>query len=197
MVSLTLKETYLQVPIHPDSRKFLRSVAFNRVYQFRALCFGLSTAPQVFTRVMAPVSSILHGLGIRNCRYLDGWIIQALSREDILRSLETVFYLCLELGIVVNPVKSNFVPAQRAQYLGTILDCIFQGFFLAESREASLNRRRIPGLQAAARFVLTGPTQDSLPFSSRSGRSHPHAAAPSDTPSLLGQGGRFCSGSME
>ena len=31
-------------------------MAFGRVYQFTALCFGLSAAPQVFTRVMAPVS---------------------------------------------------------------------------------------------------------------------------------------------
>ena len=32
---------------------------------FRVLCFGLSTAPQVFTHVMAPVSGFLHQLGIR------------------------------------------------------------------------------------------------------------------------------------
>ena len=63
MVSIDL-EAYLQVPVHPDSRKYLRFVAFGRVYQFRALCFGLSSAPQVFTRVMAPVSSILHSMGI-------------------------------------------------------------------------------------------------------------------------------------
>ena len=31
-------------------------MAFGKVYQFTALCFGLSAAPQVFTRVMAPVS---------------------------------------------------------------------------------------------------------------------------------------------
>ena len=31
-------------------------MAFGKVYQFTALCFGLSVAPQVFTRVMAPVS---------------------------------------------------------------------------------------------------------------------------------------------
>ena len=37
-------------------------------------------APQVFTRVMAPVSAILHHLGIRMCRYLDDWLIQAPSR---------------------------------------------------------------------------------------------------------------------
>ena len=60
MASIDLKEAYLQVPIHPDSRRFLRFVAQGRVYQFSALCFGLSTAPQVFSRVMAPVSAILH-----------------------------------------------------------------------------------------------------------------------------------------
>ena len=60
MASIDLKEAYLQVPAHPDSRRFLRFVAQGNVYQFSALCFGLSTAPQVFSRVMAPVSAILH-----------------------------------------------------------------------------------------------------------------------------------------
>ena len=50
MVSLDLKDAYLQVPMHPDSRKFLRFVAFGKVYQFKVLCFGLSMAPQVFKR---------------------------------------------------------------------------------------------------------------------------------------------------
>ena len=38
------------------------------VFQFRSLCFGLSTAPQVFTRFMAPVSSIMHRYGFRILR---------------------------------------------------------------------------------------------------------------------------------
>ena len=60
MVSLDLKDAYLQVPIHPGSRKYLRFIVFGQVYQFKALCFGLSTAPQVFTRVTALVSTFLH-----------------------------------------------------------------------------------------------------------------------------------------
>ena len=124
MVSFDLKEAYLQVPVHLDSRKFLRFVAFGRAYQFRALCFGLSTAPQVFTRVMAPVLSILHSMGIRLCCYLDDWLVQVSSREAVLSSLETVLSLCLNLSIVVNPVKSNFVPSQRVQYLRTVIDSV-------------------------------------------------------------------------
>ena len=40
------------------------------VFQFKALCFGLSPAPQVFTWVMAPGSSIMHRYGFRILRYL-------------------------------------------------------------------------------------------------------------------------------
>ena len=124
MVSIDLKDAYLQVPIHPDSRKYLRFMAFNKVYQFKVLCFGLSTAPQVFTRVMAPVSAILHTLGIRLRRYLDDWLIQASSREQVLLSLRTVLQLCNSLGIVVNWEKSQLVPTQRICYLGVLLDSI-------------------------------------------------------------------------
>ena len=107
MVSIDLKDTYLQVPMHPESRKDLRFMAFGKVYQFKVLCFGLSTAPQVFTRVMAPVSAILYSLGIRLKRYLDDWLIQASSREQVLLALRTVLRLCNSLGIVVNWEKSQ------------------------------------------------------------------------------------------
>ena len=122
MAFIDLREAYLQVPVNLESRCFLRFVAHGRTYQFKALCFGLSTAPQVFTGVMAPVSAILHSLGIRMRRYLDDWLVQASSREGLLRDLEVVLSLCRELGIVVNPEKSNFSPPQVVQYLGVVID---------------------------------------------------------------------------
>ena len=71
MISIDLKDAYFQVPVHPDSRHFLWFVADGQVYQIKALCFGLSTAPQVFIRVMALVSVVLHDLGVRILRYSD------------------------------------------------------------------------------------------------------------------------------
>ena len=103
MASIDLKEAYLQVPVHPASRHFLRFVFRATVYQFKALCFGLSTAPQVFTRVMAPVSAILHSMGIRMRRYLADWLVQSASRESLLRDLQTVLQLCHELGLWSTP----------------------------------------------------------------------------------------------
>ena len=121
MASIDLKEAYLQVPVHPASRHLLCFVFRANIYQFKALCFGLSTAPQVFTRVMASVSAILHSMGIRMRRYLDDWLVQSASRESLVRDLQTVLHLCHELGIVVNPQKSNLVPSQVVQYLGVII----------------------------------------------------------------------------
>ena len=124
MVSLDLKDAYLQVQMHPESRKFFKFVACGKVYQFKVLCFGLSTAPQVFTRAMAPVSAFLHLTGIRLRRYLDDWLIQASSREQVLLALETVLQLCFSLGIVVNWEKSQLIPTQRMVYLGVLLDSL-------------------------------------------------------------------------
>ena len=44
IASIDLREVYLQVPVHPESRPFLRFVSKGCVFQFKALCFGLSTA---------------------------------------------------------------------------------------------------------------------------------------------------------
>ena len=94
LASFDLREAYIPVPVHPASRPFLRFLFRDTVYQFQALCFGLSTAPQVFTWVMAPVSAILHSLGIRMRRYLDTWLVQSSSLESLLEVLLPVLRLC-------------------------------------------------------------------------------------------------------
>ena len=110
---------------------------FWQVCQFKELCFGLSTAPRVFTRVMAPVSTFLHRAGIRIRRYLDDWLIKAASRSQVLIALDAVLQLCHSLGIVVNWEKSHVVPAQQMIYLG-VLDSRSFGASPAQKRVKKL-----------------------------------------------------------
>ena len=129
MVSLDLKDAYLQVPVHPDSRRFLRFTFRGRVYQFRVLPFGLSTAPQVFTRVMAPVSAEMHRRGYRLLRYLDDWLVLGASREEVLRARDFLLALCGRLGIRLNLDKSFLTPTQMTEYLGMRIDTLgFRAF---------------------------------------------------------------------
>ena len=43
--SIDLSDTYLHIPIHPNSRKYLRFCYKSQVFQFTSLPFGLATAP--------------------------------------------------------------------------------------------------------------------------------------------------------
>ena len=118
MVSLDLHDAYLQVLVHPSSRRYLRFCVGDSVYQFRALCFGLSTAPQAFTHVMAPVSFIMHRDGFRILRYLDDWLVLGSTFQDIVRARDFLLWLCHRLGIMVNLSKSSLDPSQTQDYLG-------------------------------------------------------------------------------
>ena len=104
--------------IDPESRRYLRFTMGGVPYQFRVLCFGLTTAPQVFTRLMAPISAILHRYGIRILRYLDDWLILAESRTTCIQARDRLLHLCEELGLQVNHGKSSLVPSQDMTYLG-------------------------------------------------------------------------------
>ena len=93
LASLDLKDAYFQIPIHGSSRKLLRFMSEGTVYQFKALCFGLSTAPQVFTRVFAAVSAWAHARGIRLLRYLDDWLVLSSSEKRAKESIRELLAL--------------------------------------------------------------------------------------------------------
>ena len=102
MVSLDMKDAYFHIPIHPQSRRYLRITFNGQVFQFKAMCFGLSTAPQVFTIVIAPVSRIMHLAVFRIMLYLGDWLSLAKSREEMVRVIRFILKLVTELGILVN-----------------------------------------------------------------------------------------------
>ena len=142
------------------SRPFLRFLLRDTVYQFQALCFGLSTAPPVFTWVMAPVSALLHSLGIRMRRYLDTWLVQSSSQESLLEVLLPVLRLCPVFGIVIHPRHSNLIPSQVVQCLWVVFD--------STSFRASPSVERISRRQSAtAVFVMRLDYREPVAVASR------------------------------
>ena len=112
----------------------VRFMSEGTVYQFRALCFGLSTAPQVFTRVFAAVSAWAHSRGIRLLRYLDDWLVLSSSEKRAKQAVQSLLSLCHTLGIVINEKKSDLVPSQAAKYLGMTIDTGAGKVFLSLAR---------------------------------------------------------------
>ena len=89
--------------------------------------------------LLAPVAAWLHSSGVRLHRYLDNWLVLAES-EDCLRARDMVLDLCLQLGMLVNPLKSDLVPSQCRVYLGMRIDMSLYRAFPSEDRVARFRR---------------------------------------------------------
>ena len=90
---IDLSDTYLHIPIHPNSRKYLRFYHRSQVFQFTSLLFRLATAPQVFTILVMEVKLMALARSIRLHQYLDDWLIRAQSQEEAPVNTQTVVEL--------------------------------------------------------------------------------------------------------
>ena len=134
VASIDLKDVYFQIPDHQSSRKLLRFLSDGTVYQFKALCFGLLTAPQVFTKVFAAVSAWARSHGIRLLRYLDNLLVLTSLEVEAKKNIQDLLSVCRSLGIVINEEKSDLIPSQMANYLGMTIDTGTTRIFLSLAR---------------------------------------------------------------
>ena len=96
---------YLQRHILPytDTQSVQEVHAFHihgQSFQFKALPFGMSTAPMEFMVVVKEVKFLALQMGIRIHQYLDDWLVKPRSHQTCLQHTQTA--LCQELGWLVN-----------------------------------------------------------------------------------------------
>src|SRR5690606_36165993 len=94
----------------------------NRFYRFRALPFGLSSAPWIFTKLVRQVVRLCRSRGIRLMAYLDDFIILGSSYEECRSHTCFVMDLLKQLGWLVNYNKSSLTPSTMLEYLGFVID---------------------------------------------------------------------------
>lgn len=129
-MSFDLQNAYFSVPIHPTFRKFLKFQWDGKLYCFNCVCFGLSCAPFLFSKIMKVIFSHIRRLGISAYYYIDDSLLEAesyvkcQSQAKILRSKLT------ELGFYINTEKSCLIPTTRIVYLGHVIDSVEFKVFL-------------------------------------------------------------------
>jgi hypothetical protein len=148
LASIDLKDAYLHVPMHPRHWKFLRFAIQGKVYQFKVLPFGLSTAPRIFTKVLAPVMASLRMRGIKIHPYLDDILIRADSKETLAAHVQTVSDILMQAGFIINIKKSHMQPSQQLEFLGVVFDT-------AQDR-VYLPRRKITNITILIRSFRVG-----------------------------------------
>ena len=118
VTSIDFKYAYFHIPINSQSRKYMHFHIQDKTYQFKALPFGLSTAPMEFTLIAKEVKWIAMRKGIRIHQYIDDWLVRATSHQACLQQTQTLVALCRELGWLVNEKKSELEPKPIFNFVG-------------------------------------------------------------------------------
>ena len=155
MTKLDLSDAYLHVMVNRRSRRWLAFRALKGVYRMRAMIFGLSNAPYIFTMMMKPVIAHLHHLGIQCVVYLDDFCIWAASREAAIRATATTQRLLESLGFEINLSKSVVEPTQRLVYLGMVFDTTTTTLSVPTEKLAAIRKDARRVLKESAAGTLT------------------------------------------
>lgn len=135
LASIDISDAYYTVPIHPDHQKLLKFVWKDKLFQYTALPNGYSDAPRVFTKLLKPVFAQLRRLGHVVIGYIDDIYIQADSEQACHLAVQDTVSILEKCGFLIHPTKSNFIPSQKAVYLGFELDAENMSVTLTEEKK--------------------------------------------------------------
>lgn len=115
---LDLKDAYVVVGLHPQSRKYLTFMNQGIVYQYKTLAFGMSVSPRVFSKMMRFAVEQLRKEGIRLVYYLDDICLLAQTKEEMHKVCTRVITHLTSLGFILNQEKSILTPLHKQDFLG-------------------------------------------------------------------------------
>ena len=144
MATVDLRDAYLHIPIRQECQKFLRLAvrlgSATKHLQFRALPFGLSSSPRIFTKVLAEALAPLRLQGVTIVPYLDDLLFIAPSGHQLESDLKVALSFLRSLGWLVNEEKSQMIPSQEVMYLGYRITSVEKKIFLPQEKILKLEQ---------------------------------------------------------
>ena len=134
LTSLDLKDTYFYGPICPSNQHYLRFAYDGKVFQFKVLSFDLSSAPNVFTMMLAPVIALIHRRSIGFHFDLDDCLVMVFNLTILRQSVQTAISILAKPGFTVNWKESSPEPCQCLKFLGMNIDSLHSKVFFPEDR---------------------------------------------------------------
>ena len=124
MGSLDLTDAHYSISISPESQKYLKFQVQDQLYKFVTLPNGLSSAPQIFTKLMKPVYSTLRTRSHVSSSYLDDSFLLGDTFAECQTNINDTYALFNDLGFTVSGEKSVTLPTQVIVRLGFVLNSI-------------------------------------------------------------------------
>ena len=114
---LDLSQAYQQLPLHPDSRKYVVINTHKGLFQYTRLPYGISSAPEIFQKEMDNLLAGIPGVAV----YLDDILVTGVTEQEHLKSLEEVLRRLGQSGLRVKKKKCLFM-VPSVSYLGHKID---------------------------------------------------------------------------
>jgi hypothetical protein len=140
LIKFDLKSAYSQVPVAETAMDYLGFAYEGRTFVYRALPFGLATAPYLFTKIMKPVISSLrqkYRCGI----YLDDGIMMFATVDEAERGVKELVELMAKLGLRMSFGKSKLVPGRALEFLGWGIDTEKMEVSVTEEKRTEARKR--------------------------------------------------------
>ena len=145
--SLDMKAAFNQLMLHEESRNLTAFMTYDGLRRYTRCCFGLSSIPAAFQKVMEHILDGLHGVQA----YLDDIIVFGRSREEHDRCLRQVMQRLEAHQVTLNRDKCTFrVPS--LDFLGFRVSK--DGIAVSQDRVSGLKDMKSPGSHKELQSVL-------------------------------------------
>lgn len=151
MVSVDLKDGYLQVPMDQQTQRLLGFSWRGQLYRYCRLPFGVSWAPWLFTKIVKVVMKHLRRHGIQGVAYIDDFLLWHPDPEILRQHLRFLLDTLASVGWSIATEKCVLEPTQKIQFLGWIIDTVKATITATPKRIKSLKKsiNRLVGWRTA------------------------------------------------
>jgi len=122
LTKLDLKHAYFHLPIAEAHRPWMGFQWDGQKYIWRTMCFGLNTAPRLWSKTIRVPVKLLRSWGVRMVFYIDDLLVAGRSVPECLQHAVTVARLLMWLGYEIEFGKTDLQPKQHIRFLGFELD---------------------------------------------------------------------------
>ena len=135
-----LKKGYHHIDIFEQHQTFLGFCWEGSNYVFTVLPFGLSPAPNIFTKILRPLVSFWHDKKLKICVYLDDGAGTESTFEKASNHSKFVEHTLRQAEFVINTEKSIWFPVQILKWLGITLNYESNTLYISQQRiDSTLN----------------------------------------------------------
>ena len=138
LASIDIKDAFYSVLIFPGNRKYLRFIWKGKIFQFLAMPNGYIDAMRIFNKLLKPVFASLHELGYGSSVHVDDSLLLARTFQESFDNVLIAISLLQELGFVIHPTKSIFVPTQKTTFLGFEIDTLNMALTLTSNKKENI-----------------------------------------------------------